>query len=124
MSAPAVDPGRFPLFLEMGLGVDLHGEDSTKAARRAVRDAINRTSLPGMRVLVPEGDMSKMRVDVTIAVPNPESVDTAAVAGEFPYGTVTVTAVPGGLRAHNGTTLGDGQDHLLCAVALVAVGFV
>jgi uncharacterized protein (TIGR02058 family) len=106
----------------MGLGTDLHGEDSTKAARRAVRDAINRTSLPGMRGLV-DGDMSRMRVEVTVAVARPETVDAAAVAGEFPYGQVTVQAVEGGLRAPNGTMAGDGDDHLLCAVALVSVGY-
>ena len=45
------------------------------------------------------GKTSKdMFVDVTIAVPNPSSVDTSAVAKELPYGTVTVTAVKGGLE--------------------------
>ena len=39
-----------------------------------------------------------MFVDVTVAVPNPEAVDTSAVAKELPYGTVTVTAVKGGLE--------------------------
>jgi len=112
----------FPLFLEMGMGVDLIGEDMTKAARRAVREAINRTSLPGIGSLVPEGDRSHMRVDVTVAVPRPAEVDTAAVAGEFPYGTVTVLPVEGGLRTPNGTDYGPGRDHLVVAVAVVAVG--
>jgi uncharacterized protein (TIGR02058 family) len=113
----------FPLFLEMGLGVDLVGEDTTTAARRAVREAIGRTSLPGMRRLIPDGDMSRMRVQATIAVPRPEAVDTAAVAAEFPYGDITVTPVPGGLRMPNGTTAGPGEDHLICAVAVIAVGW-
>jgi uncharacterized protein (TIGR02058 family) len=39
-----------------------------------------------------------MFVDVTIGVPNPEAVDTQAVAKELPYGTVTVNAVKGGLE--------------------------
>ena len=39
-----------------------------------------------------------MFVDVTIGVPDPGAVDTAAVAKELPYGTVTVTAVKGGLE--------------------------
>ena len=37
-------------------------------------------------------------VDVTIGVPNPDAVDTSAVAKELPYGTVTVKAVKGGLE--------------------------
>ena len=113
----------FPVFLEMGLGVDLHGEDMTTAARRAVREAIGRTSLPGLRGLVPGGDLTHMRVEATVALPRPDEVDTAAVAAEFPYGTVTVTPVAGGLRAPNGTTLDDGDDHLVCAVAVIAVGW-
>jgi uncharacterized protein (TIGR02058 family) len=114
--------GVFPAVLEMGLGVDLHGEDATKAARRAVREAIGRVSLPGMRALVPGGDLSAMRVDVTVALPRHEQVDTDAVAAELPYGRITVRAVPGGLRAPNGLPEG-GDDHLLIAVALIAAGW-
>jgi uncharacterized protein (TIGR02058 family) len=32
--------------LEFGMGVDLHGEDCTKAACRAVFDAVRHSSLP------------------------------------------------------------------------------
>ena len=114
--------GLFPLFLEMGMGVDLVGEDMTKAAQRAVREAINRTSLPGIGHLVRDGDRANMRVEVTIAVPRPDEVDTGLVAAEFPYGTVTVRPVEGGLRTPNGTDYGPGRDHLVVAVAVVAVG--
>jgi uncharacterized protein (TIGR02058 family) len=123
MDAGGAPSGVFPAFLEMGLGVDLHGEDQTKAARRAVREAIGRTSLPGMRALAPGRDLDAMRVEATVAVPRPEEVDAAAVAAEFPYGRISVRAVAGGLRAPNGNLAGDGQDHLVCAVALVAVGW-
>ncbi len=111
-----------PLFLEMGLGVDLVGEDMTKASCRAAREAIGRTSLPGIGVLLPDGDRSHMQVRVEVAVPRPEEVDTAVVAAVFPYGQIAVTAVTGGLRTHNGTDYGPGQDHLIVAVAVVAVG--
>ncbi len=113
----------FPAFLEMGLGIDLVGEDQTKVARRATREAIGRTSLPGITKLVPSGRRHDMRVEVTVAVPRPGEVDTDAVAAEFPYGQVTVTAVEGGLRAPNGTDAGPGEDHLVAAVAIVAVGW-
>ena len=81
---------------EMGMGVDVHGKDATKAAKRAVSDAIRHSSLGFFRML---GKTAKdMFVDVTIAVPDPSLVDTAAVAKELPYGTITVTAVKGGLE--------------------------
>jgi len=116
------DPGFAPLFLETGLGVDLVGENMTKAAARAAREAIGRTSLPGIGRLLPDGDRRHMQVRVTVAVPRPEEVDPALVAGEFPYGDVRITAVHGGLRMPNGTDYGPGQDHLIIAIAVVAVG--
>jgi uncharacterized protein (TIGR02058 family) len=58
-----------------------------------------------------------MFVDVTIAVPNPDMVDTAAVAKELPYGTVTVTAVKGGLEV----PAESGSDSIIIANAAVIV---
>src|ERR1700686_4137797 len=78
---------------EMGMGVDVHGKDATKAARRAVSDAIRDSSLGFVRMLGKTAN--DMFVDVTIGVPDPGAVDASAVATELPYGTVTVTAVKG-----------------------------
>ena len=75
----------------MGMGVDVHGRDATKAARRAVSDAIRHSSLGFFRMLGKTAN--DMFVEVTVAVPDPSGVDTAAVARELPYGTVNVTAV-------------------------------
>jgi uncharacterized protein (TIGR02058 family) len=97
---------------EMGMGVDVHGRDATKAARRAVSDAIRHSSLGFFRMVGKTS--SDMFVDVTIGVPDPGSVDTAAVAKELPYGTVTVTAVKGGLEE-------SGGDAIIIANAAVIV---
>ena len=35
---------------EMGMGVDVHGRDATKAAKRAVSDAIRHSSLGFVRI--------------------------------------------------------------------------
>ena len=102
---------------EMGMGVDVHGRDATKAAKRAVSDAIRHSSLGFFRMLGKTAN--DMFVDVTIAVPNPESVDTEAVAGELPYGTKKVTAVSGGLLIPSET----GDDPILIANAAVIVSF-
>src|SRR5258705_12950552 len=80
----------------MGRGVDVPGRDATKAAGRAVSDAIRHSSLGFVRMLGKTAN--DMFVDVTIGVPDPGAVDTTAVAKELPYGTVTVTAVKGGLE--------------------------
>jgi len=100
---------------EMGMGVDVHGRDATKAAKRAVSDAIRHSSVGFFRMV--GKTPHDMFVDVTIGVPNPEAVDTDAVAKELPYGTVTVKAVAGGLDipAESGT------DGILIANAAVVV---
>ena len=100
---------------EMGMGVDVHGKDATKAAKRAVSDAIRHSSLGFFRMLGKTAN--DMFVDVTIGVPDPGGVDTAAVAKELPYGTVTVTAVKGGLEI----PAESGGDAIIIANAAVIV---
>jgi uncharacterized protein (TIGR02058 family) len=81
--------------LEMGTGNDLHGADYTKAAIRAVLDALHHSSLTMLGSL--NVDKNTVRVDVTIGVQKPEQVDTAAVKAVLPVGDVSVKAVKGGL---------------------------
>jgi len=92
-----------PQVLEFGMGVDVHGQDSTTAARRAVSDAIRHSSLPFVRDVRARG--GTMYVDVTVGVPDPSSVDVERVKKELPHGEVTVRAVPGGLRVPHGDAL-------------------
>ncbi len=99
--------------LEFGMGVDLHGLDSTKAACRAVSDAIRHSSLSFFQEVRDGG--GKMLVDVTVAVPNPGSVDIARVRQELPHGEVTVRPVDGGLRVAGADTL------IACAAITVSV---
>ena len=83
------------VILEMGTGNDLHGGDYTKAAVRAVQDAIHHSSLTMIRSL--KVDSRTMQVEVTIGVQRPEKVDAAAVQATLPHGKVTVKVVKGGL---------------------------
>src|SRR5260370_22105543 len=91
------------LVFEFGMGVDVHGQDCTKAARRAVSDAIRHSSLPLFSRIRERG--GTMVVQVTVAVPDPEMVDLDAVKAELPHGEVTVRAVSGGLRVPNSDAL-------------------
>ena len=100
---------------EMGMGVDVHGGDATKAARRAVSDAIRHSSLGFFGLLGKTAH--DMKIDLLIAAPHPGSVDEAAVAAELPYGTVTVRVVQGGLEVPS-----DGRsDPILIVNAAVLV---
>ena len=85
--------------IEMGMGNDLHGQDYTKAAARAIEDAIRHSSLPLFPALGIAHD--KMDVRVTVAVQTPDAVDTEALKAGLPRGRVTVSATHGGLDITN-----------------------
>jgi len=101
------------VILELGTGNDLHGSDYTKAALRAVQDALHHSSLSVIRSL--GLDSNKMQVEVTIGVQKPEAVDTAAVKASLPRGEVTVKVVKGGLDVP-----GEG-DHDAAVIASAAI---
>ena len=93
------------LILEIGMGNDLYGEDYTKAALRAVQDALHHSSLILFRSL--ELDSALMQVRVSIGVERPDQVDCATVAASLPRGQASVKAVKGGMNvidAENQTT--------------------
>ena len=95
--------------LEMGAGNDLHGGDYTKAAIRAVEDALHHSSLTFIRALGIDKDT--LQVDVTIGVQKPDEGDTEKVKGTLPVGKVSVRAVKGGL---------DVEDEVVGDVAVIA----
>ena len=80
---------------EFGSGNDLHGGDYTKAAVRAVEDAIHHSSLALIGTLAL--DAGAMQVEVTIGVARPERVDAERVKAALPHGRVSVRVVKGGL---------------------------
>jgi uncharacterized protein (TIGR02058 family) len=103
------------LVLEFGMGVDVHGQDATKAARRAVFDAIRHSSLPLLGVI--RERRGTMLVNVTVAVPEPDRVDLDAVKAELPHGEVSVRAVAGGLRVPDSDAL------IACAAITVSARY-
>jgi uncharacterized protein (TIGR02058 family) len=87
------------MVLQIGMGTDIRGADYTKAAVRALRDALWHNSLSVADALGQHVDA--MQVEVTIGVPHPERVDKEAVLAILPHGTGTVTVVEGGLEIPN-----------------------
>jgi len=87
------------MVLQIGMGTDIRGADYTKAAIRALRDALWHNALSvADAVGLP---VDAMQVEVTIGVPRPERVDTDAVLAVLPHGTGTVHVVEGGLEIPN-----------------------
>ena len=103
------------MVLEIGMGTDIRGQDYTKAAVRALRDALWHNSLTVTSAL--GVDIDAMRVEVMIGVPHPELVDTAQVLAILPHGSGTVTLVEGGLEIPN--EAGTGATVLAHAAAIV-----
>lgn len=103
------------MVLQLGQGTDIHGADSTKAAERAVRDALWRNFLQIADALGQPRD--NMMIEVTIGAPRPETIDKNVVAAVFPYGQVSVVCEAGGLEIETP----DGKDSTLLAHAAVVV---
>ena len=97
------------IITEYGSGNDLHGGDYTKAAVRAVQDAIHHSSLSLIRTL--GVDAKTMQVEVTIGVQRPGEVRPEMVKAALPHGEVTVRIVKGGL---------DVPDEAVGDVAIIA----
>lgn len=102
------------MLLETGMGVDLHGGDVTKAATRAVEDATRRVSLLFLRTLS-RRQRVRVSVEIRLGVPNPEHVDTAAVAAALPVGRALVDCQQGGLSI----TLDNGETVVMAVAAVV-----
>ncbi|QDI77589.1 MULTISPECIES: Lin0512 family protein [Leisingera] len=103
------------IILEMGTGNDLYGQDYTKAARRAVQDALHHSSITLFSKL--GVDHSEMRVEVTIGVQQPDAVDCELVAQDLPRGRARVRAVKGGLDVEDAV---EGSRHVVATAAVEA----
>jgi uncharacterized protein (TIGR02058 family) len=103
--------------LELGMGTSLRRQDYTKAACRAVEDALWHNSLSLAEAFGFE--KSDMIIDVEIGVQCPQKVNIDEVAAIFPYGQASVQVVEGGLDIDKP----DGPGRTIIANAAVVVYF-
>jgi uncharacterized protein (TIGR02058 family) len=110
--------------VQLGMGVDLHGQDPTQAASRAVQDAISRNCLCGLsEICSMQNPNEEMYVDVIIACPKPDEVNREAVLSELPFGIKTIDVKEGGMMSPGlfVPQLGDKNPDVLVANASVTV---
>lgn len=109
--------------IEMGMGVDQHGQDPTVAAARAVRNAIAHNALPGIWEVAGLTHPNEMIVEVQVAVPYPEQVREAEVLEVLPFGQKTLKVESGGMIVQGRAIeeFNDKNDEMLIAVASVTV---
>ena len=114
--------------VEVGTGVDLHGEDETKAAQRAVKDAISHSSMVGLGQLFKIKSFSELEealmVDVTVATPSPEKVDGDVVLATLPEGKRRISVIKGGLRFPAEDTKEEARTHAIVMANAVIVVLV
>ena len=101
--------------VEIGMGTDIRGANSTTAAVRALRDALWHNGLSIANALGKATD--SMVVEVHIGVPKPDRVNKAEVLAVLPHGTGTVNVVEGGLEIPNDA--GTGSTVIAHAAAVV-----
>jgi uncharacterized protein (TIGR02058 family) len=105
------------MIVEFGMGTDIRGSDDTKAAVRAVRDALWHNTINIAEALGQPREA--MQIEINIGTPNPTSVNRTAVAAVLPYGHATINVIEGGLKIMNDA----GTDATLIANAAVIVRF-
>ena len=103
--------------LEIGMGTSLRQGDYTRAAVRALQDALWRNSVSFAEAFGFE--KSDMLVDVEIGVQQPEAVDIEEIKAVLPYGQCAVNVVAGGLDI----TKPDGEGVTILANAAIVISF-
>jgi uncharacterized protein (TIGR02058 family) len=108
--------------VELGMGSDLHGGDVTKAAQKAIKDAVSHSCLCGLMDIVGLTDPNQMHVDVKLGCPDPERLDREAVLRAVPFGATSLEVVMGGLtvRGLSLPELGAG-DTIVTVIAALTV---
>jgi uncharacterized protein (TIGR02058 family) len=114
--------------VQIGMGVDQHGHDSdcTSAAIKAIKNAISNNCLTGVidicNLKTPE-DLKRMKVNVKIGAPYPETINRKKVLKAIPLGEKILEIIKGGLIAKciQIEELGDTSDEILICNAAVEV---
>jgi uncharacterized protein (TIGR02058 family) len=108
------------------MGTDFHGQSVTKAAQKAVRDAVSRSCLCGLEEILGysfEEMNEKVVLKVTVAVTRPEEVDVKQLEQFLPVGKKEFTIVEGGLmiKGLNISEFGDMDDSIEASIVCIEV---
>ncbi len=110
--------------IEIGMGVDQHGQNPTKASVKAVRDAITRVCTVGLLELFELDFERDVKAEIIIGVPYPENVNVDEVKNAIPIPCEKVVrTVEGGLKGP-GIALeefGDKTNEMIVAIAFITL---
>lgn len=83
------------IILELGQGTSLRNENYTRAAKRAVENALWQNSLSVAELFGFE--KKDMVIDVVLGSQEPTKIDRKIIEAIFPYGEVSIKCIFGGL---------------------------
>ena len=114
--------------IQIGMGVDQHGHKNncTKAATKAIKNAISNNCLPGLieicNLKTPK-ELLGMKVHVKIGAPFPDNINKEKVLKAVPFGIKSIEVVQGGLTVKGVQIdeLGDTSDIMIVCNAAVEV---
>ncbi len=84
--------------VEFGSGADLHGADMTKAAARAIKDAVSHACLCGLVEILGRSSFEGILVHAEVRVPDPGKVDVEALKAMIPIGEKEIVVEKGGMQ--------------------------
>ena len=115
--------GKKRFIIEIGTGIDIHGENVTEAACRAVKDAVSRSCLCGLVEVAGVTDMNQVEIEVLVATPKPEEVEVDKVIQAVPIGRKKVKVVAGGMMVKGLLVpeFGPDRDHIVVSNAALTV---
>jgi uncharacterized protein (TIGR02058 family) len=114
--------------VQVGMGVDQHGHgsDCTNAAIKAIKNAISNNCITGVidicNLKTPE-DLKRMKINVKIGAPYPETINRKKALKAVPFGHKSIEIVKGGLigKCIQIKELGDTSEEMLICNAAVEV---
>ena len=107
--------------VEFAMGADLHGGDMTKAAEKAVKNAISNCCMCGIEeILGITNPADRLHVHIKIGCPRPEKINRNAVLSLIPFGSRDIEITTGGmcLPGLHVDALGEGSDITLVIAGL------
>ncbi|MHA1129485.1 MAG: Lin0512 family protein [Candidatus Helarchaeota archaeon] len=109
--------------IQIGCGVDQHGQDVTKAAQKAIKNAISNNCLIGLTDICNLQNLADFYVQVRVAVPSPEKINEKRLLKAIPFGNKELTVEKGGMVVPGIkiTALGDRSNEMIVANAAVTV---
>jgi len=109
--------------IQLGMGVDQHGQDVTKAAQKAIKNAISNNCLIGLTEICALKDVKDFYVHVQIAVPYPEQINEKRLLKAVPFGNKELIIEKGGMVVSGIPIpeLGDTSSEMIIATAAVTV---